>query len=179
MERLEPWRHEARGQTRKAFVGTHPTPALVLRWVVEGDLGLSSGPQSTHLHNVGDGLKERIAASDQVPDRRPIKHERLVAVRQKPRPGANEFGVGRRPTSHLFVNDYTVSAQHGLLHWMPRIRRWMFQDLASTNGSWINGTRLPVRQRSLLRSCDELQLGRMVFLFLEPCDLHRYLMGDY
>jgi len=179
VERLEPFRREARGLERPGFVRRYPTPALVLRWVVEGDLGQSAGPQSTHLHNVGGGLKERIAASEQIGDRRPIRHERLVAVAQRPGPGRTTFSVGRRKDADLFVNDYTVSSQHGTLHWMQRIGRWMFQDLHSTNGTWINGTKLPPRQRSLLRSCDELQMGRMVFLFLEPYDLHRYLVGDY
>jgi len=179
VERLDPWRREALELPRQRFIGVHPTPVLVLRWVVEGDLGQSAGPQSTHLHNVGDGLKERIAASSIVPDRRPIARERIISIKVRPNEGRHQFTVGRRPTADLFVNDYTVSVQHGVLHWVPRIKRWMFQDQGSTNGTWINGTKIPVRQRALLRSCDELQLGRMVFLFLEPYDLHRYLVGDY
>lgn len=179
MERIEPWKQEARELTRTMFSARHPTPALVLRWVAEGELGRNSGPQSTHLHSTRSGLKERIEAGQEMPDRRPVKRERLTVVKQKVPQGVNQYSVGRQPTCDMFVNDYTVSAKHGTLHWMARIQRWMFQDLDSTNGSWINGAKLPPMQRSLLRSTDELQLGRMCFLFLASDDLHRYLVGDY
>jgi hypothetical protein len=148
--------------------------------VVEGELGAAARGQSTHVHNVRASLKDRLAAGNQVPERRPIGQERLLAIRREavsPRPGV--FLVGRRADSDVCVNDYTVSSRHGRLHFMKRIGRWMFEDTDSTNGSWINGSRVPVRERALIASTDELQLGRLVFLFLGPQDLHRYLLGDY
>jgi hypothetical protein len=179
MENIDPWKREARQLTRTMFTAQHLTPALVLRWVAEGELGKNSGPQTTHLHSTRLGLAERIEAGSTVPDRRPVRRERLIVVRTKLLAKPDEYSVGRQQSCDMFVNDYTVSARHGTLHWMKRIQRWMFKDLDSTNGSWINGEPLPPQQRSLLRSTDELQLGRMCFLFLEADDLHRYLVGDY
>ena len=55
----------------------------------------------------------------------------------------------------------------------------MIEDLASTNRTYQNEAELPPHERGLLTSLDELQLGRMVFLYLEPKDLYEYLKGAY
>ncbi len=180
MERLDTWRGEARQLGRPLFTARYHRPALLLRWVVEGELGRLGGPQSTHSHNVRGSLKDRLHPKAQ-PDRRPAEQERIVAVshRAERAETASVFTVGRLPSADLFVNDYTVSSRHGRLHFMRRFSRWMLEDVGSTNGTWINGARLPPRERGLVASTDEVQLGRLVFLFLESEDLHRYLVGDY
>lgn len=181
MELLEDLRGEAKQLGRALFAARHHRPALLLRWVVEGDIGRGATAQSTHSHNVRSSLKDRLRAGAMPPDRRPIDRERVVAIRHTT--DRNDvrvsYSVGRQPTSDLFINDYTVSARHGRLHWVARVARWMFEDLGSTNGTWINGQRIPPQQRTLIQSTDEVQLGRLVFLFLEPDDLHRYLLDDY
>jgi hypothetical protein len=180
VERIDPWQHDARARTRDSFCAAHAHPVLLLRWVVEGELSDGAGGQSTHVHNVRSSLKDRLDAGNAITDRRPIGQERLLAIAHDgPSTHPGVFLVGRRGDNDVCVNDYTVSSRHGRVHWMRRIGRWMFEDTDSTNGSWINGNRLPVRQRALLESTDELQLGRLVFLFLAPDDLHRYLLGDY
>ena len=180
MERIDPWQQDARARSRDSFCAAHAHPVLLLRWVVEGELGVGAGGQSTHVHNVRASLKDRVEAGNQVPARRPIGRERLLPIASDgPTAHPGVFLVGRRADNDVCVNDYTVSSRHGRVHWMRRIGRWMFEDTASTNGTWINGKRLPVHQRALLESTDELQLGRLVFLFLFPDDLHRYLVDDY
>lgn len=180
MERLDDWRFDATAYARERFCAAHAHPVLLLRWVVKGELGSASGGQSTHVHNVRASLKDRLAAGNSVPERRPIGQERLIPIRKDVGAAQPElFIVGRRADSDVVVNDYTVSSRHGRLHRMARIGRWMYDDTNSTNGTWINGHRVPTRERSLLQSTDELQLGRLVFLFLAPDDLHRYLLGDY
>lgn len=59
--------------------------------------------------------------------------------------GALEQGVGRRHV-RLFVQDNQI----------------MVEDMDSTNGTQINGQRLPPRQPKALRDGDQLQLGRLV-----------------
>ncbi len=180
MERLDDWQYDANAHSRERFCAAHAHPVLLLRWIVKGELGAAGRGQSTHVHNVRASLKDRLAAGNQVPERRPIGQERLLAIRRKAvgsHPGL--FLMGRRADSDVCVNDYTVSSRHGRIHYMKHIGRWMYEDVGSTNGSWINGNHVPVRERALIASTDELQLGRLVFLFLEPQDLHRYLIGDY
>ena len=53
------------------------------------------------------------------------------------RPGAV---VGRRPTSDLHLNDTFVSGEHARL--TLHEGRWWVADLGSTNGTFVNGTRI-------------------------------------
>ena len=71
-----------------------------------------------------------------------------------------ETYVGREPNpshTHIVVPSDAVSREHGVF---LRIREhWLYKDLGSTNGSWING--LPVRQGQmrLIRSGDVIQVA--------------------
>ena len=106
--------------------------------------------------------------------------ERVAAV--KHRPGAtllSAYLIGRDTRCDVLLNDYTISAEHAKLHHLAQIRRWMIEDLGSTNRSNVNGADLPPFERGLLTSLDEVQLGRMVFLYLETEDLYSYLRGTY
>lgn len=179
MQRIEPWRDEARDLSRGAFRARHDLPCLVLRWVAEGELGRGATPQATHLHTVPPSLAERIAAGSAVPDRRPVDRERIAILRRDPHRNAEIYTIGRDRGCEVFVNDYTVSSRHAQLQWMERIGRWMLRDVESTNGTWLNGQRLPPHERALLASTDVVQLGRMCFLFLVADDLHSYLTGDF
>jgi pSer/pThr/pTyr-binding forkhead associated (FHA) protein len=54
---------------------------------------------------------------------------------------------------------YGVSRRHAVLLWRNEILYIM--DLDSTNGTWVNGTRLFAQQPHRLNDGDELQLGRL------------------
>ena len=180
MERIKEWRKQALSLTRDDFCFERPHPVLLLRWVVEGDLARRGGSQSTHLHNIRGSLKDRLTAGGQDPERRPVGQERLIAIRRAPGGGHQGlYLVGRTRDSDVCINDYTVSAAHGRIHFNTRIERWMYEDTTSTNGSWLNGVKVPPNEKTLLDSLDELQLGRLVFLFFSAADLHRYLTDDY
>ena len=87
--------------------------------------------------------------------------------------------IGRDTRCDVLLNDYTISAEHAKLHHIPQIQRWMLEDLGSTNKTYVNGSEIPPFQRGLLTSLDEVQLGRMVFLYLESRDLYDYLRGSF
>ena len=53
------------------------------------------------------------------------------------RPGAV---VGRRPGSDIFLNDTYMSGEHARL--TLHEGRWWLADLGSTNGTFVNGTRI-------------------------------------
>ena len=61
--------------------------------------------------------------------------------------------VGRLPSSSVPVTHPDVSREHGMLIWTGVV--WAFQDLGSSNGSWVDGLRLtsrcPVRQETTFR----------------------------
>ena len=53
------------------------------------------------------------------------------------RPGAV---VGRLPSSDIYLNDTYMSGEHARLTW--REGRWWIADLSSTNGTFVNNTRI-------------------------------------
>ncbi len=180
MQRVDPYREEALHHTLEAFRARWPMPVFLLRFVVEGDLAEHGrGPEGTMRHSVRRTLTDRMRAPAE-PGRRKVGVERLAAV--KHRPGAELMGtylIGRDTRCDVLLNDYTISAEHAKVHHLAQIGRWMVEDLGSTNRTYVNGGELPSFERALLTSLDEVQLGRMVFLYLEPKDLYPYLRGTY
>lgn len=68
--------------------------------------------------------------------------------------GQNELLVGRHLDCDVVLDDPTVSRRHARL--VFRHERWVLQDLASTNGTRVNGRRVG---RCELRPGDQLALG--------------------
>ncbi len=65
-----------------------------------------------------------------------------------------ELLIGRHQACDVVLEDLTVSRRHARL--VFRAQRWIVQDLQSTNGTIVNGTRVG---RCELRPGDALRLG--------------------
>jgi len=73
---------------------------------------------------------------------------------------ATKFMIGRGPGSHLRVGSPLVSRSHASIE--RRGRRFFLRDLASTNGSSLNGR--PVRNREVeIADGDQIQVGPLTF----------------
>lgn len=70
----------------------------------------------------------------------------------------HELVIGRSSRCDIVLANRTVSRRHARL--ILRDGKWIFQDLASTNGSHLNGRRVG---RCELRPGDELHLGEARF----------------
>lgn len=66
--------------------------------------------------------------------------------------------VGRAPDSALRLDDGSVSWRHASLRWTGR--GWELQDLGSLNGTFLNGQRVEVGARVLLRVGARLRFGQ-------------------
>lgn len=71
--------------------------------------------------------------------------------------------IGRRPTNAIILDDEFVSSEHALLAW--REGRWWLSDVASSNGTYLNGQRIV--QPVLVNWGDQIGIGRVQFR-LEP-----------
>lgn len=71
--------------------------------------------------------------------------------------GSGTLTIGREPENHVVVDSESVSRQHGCI--FEADSHWFFRDFQSTNGSWINGVKLPPGQMKLLRHGDVIQLA--------------------
>jgi pSer/pThr/pTyr-binding forkhead associated (FHA) protein len=63
--------------------------------------------------------------------------------------------IGRHADNDFVIDDRTVSRQHAAIH--REGRRWILEDLASTNGTRVNGER--VARRAPIKPGDEIGFG--------------------
>ena len=70
--------------------------------------------------------------------------------------------IGRGRTADLVLSEATISRAHALLGFKGD--RPFLQDLGSTNGTLVNGSR---EQQTMLRHGDELRMGRLVLRIVE------------
>jgi len=80
---------------------------------------------------------------------------RRAAPLQFPRGDGNLFSIGRDASCDLLIADMTVSRVHARLERTPD--GWLLTDLASTNGTRVNGWR--VRGRVPVRAGDLVSFG--------------------
>jgi EAL domain-containing protein (putative c-di-GMP-specific phosphodiesterase class I) len=88
--------------------------------------------------------------SGQLADDQPVRHVRVDEVR---------FTIGRKPESSLCIPSPTVSREHAELTVVDRAL--LLRDLGSTNGTFVNGTR--IEQPVTVHHSDLLQFGQVVF----------------
>jgi len=73
-----------------------------------------------------------------------------------------ETTVGRRPDSHVFLDDITVSRQHAVFSTEGQVTS--VRDVGSLNGTYVNRTRID--EAVLLASGDEVQVGKFKLVYL-------------
>ena len=71
--------------------------------------------------------------------RKAWQSERLPAL-LLPSPASYPYSIGRAPGSMLRLNHYTVSRTHAQLR--STEDGWKLRDLGSSNGTWVNGSRV-------------------------------------
>jgi len=74
-----------------------------------------------------------------------------------------ELLIGRELVNDIVISDADVSRKHARL--LQQAEGWLVEDLASTNGTYVNGTRLSAPQ--LLQPGDQIKLGETVELLFE------------
>ncbi len=73
-----------------------------------------------------------------------------------------EVVIGRNPTTHITLLDEGISREHALVHFDEDAPGYVIEDLASTNGTKVNGKRV---RSAVLAEGDEIQIGQTLFRF--------------
>lgn len=84
------------------------------------------------------------------------------------RADSGTVSIGREPENTVQVDSDALSRRHGYL--FNAGSQWIFCDLGSTNGSWVNGVKVEPGQLRLLRSGDVIQLADFVVRYFENLD---------
>jgi pSer/pThr/pTyr-binding forkhead associated (FHA) protein len=78
---------------------------------------------------------------------------------------ASKNVIGRGRSADIVLAEPTISREHALIGWNPD--GWYVEDLGSTNGSHVNGSRLT---RHLLKRGDEIVIGKLIVEVTLPTD---------
>src|SRR5438132_7783927 len=74
--------------------------------------------------------------------------------------GFDFLRIGRQQPAELPLNDRSISRCHAELAYAES-EGWVVRDLGSTNGTYLNGTRIGSAERAVRRR-DLIQLGNLV-----------------
>ena len=74
-----------------------------------------------------------------------------------------EIVIGRNPTTDITLLDEGISREHAMVLFDEDVPGFVIEDLASTNGTKVNGKR--VRSAPLAEG-DEIQIGQTLFRFV-------------
>ena len=102
----------------------------------------------------------------------------VVELRQVQPGPPGQVRVGRAVENDLALRDDSVSSRHAAFQIDPRTGTLLVQDLASMNGTLVNGTRLVVGQPATLFDGDVLSFGDQCFLFFYPAGLYDVLKAN-
>lgn len=80
------------------------------------------------------------------------------------RQGGNDLVKPDVDLTELNAVNYGISRIHATFLYDGRTHTLYVADLDSTNGTMLNGMRLPPKMRTVLRHGDELQLGQILFV---------------
>ena len=161
-------------QTPDDFVRFVQKPVLAGSAIHRGTLAAHRGPTAREMNRTilfepeEDG-GESVSVSDS------LKHAVYPLVKGAHATTApNFFSIGRVDTNDFIMPDYAISRQHAVFE----IKRddYVLRDCGSTNGTFLNGTRL--EKKSLhLADKDVVSFARYEFAFLQPGSLYAMLIA--
>lgn len=145
-----------------AFVQRHPDPALVIDKVAaEGGGGVDtpSGPFPQGVSSSTEILGPLAAAQQLTRMGELVNPEAQVAFLSKSE--RNPFGglvtLGRARNNDLVLGVSSVSKLHAIFTHPDE--RWLLEDDDSANGTFLNGSRLPAKQKTRVNDGDSLRFG--------------------
>ncbi len=125
-------------------------------WRLIGDVNLRA-PVDSLPARLAARLKTVVGSLEQVFGEASVEPATLLALDWDG--GRDELLLGRHQRCDVVLVDLTVSRRHARL--IYRDGRWVLRDLASTNGTFVNGVRVG---RCELRAGDQLRLGEQQLL---------------
>lgn len=75
----------------------------------------------------------------------------------------DEVVIGRNPTTQITLLDEGISREHAVVLFDEDAPGFVIEDLASTNGTKVNGKRI---RSAPLAEGDEIQIGQTLFRFV-------------
>jgi hypothetical protein len=159
---------------REDFVRFMQQPVLAGSAIHRGNLSAQKGPAAREMNRtvlfepaVTDG--ESVSVSES------LKHAIYPLVKGAQATSTGHFfAIGRTDTNDFILPDYAISKQHAVIE--IKGEGYFLRDCGSTNGTFLNGTRLGKKPVPLADK-DVVGFARYEFAFLQPASLYSMLAG--
>ncbi|MCG5051700.1 MAG: FHA domain-containing protein [Myxococcales bacterium] len=143
---------ELRTLGHQVFAVRYPCPVLVVKGV-SGNLKDSSGKGGTLVtEDIMDHLRQ---AS--------LLIGRVFLLRKGRGAAPGPVTIGRTAGNDVPIPEYSISQRHCMVR--LELQGALLSDTGSTNGTFVDGTRLLPQKPVLLGDGTEITLGRFVFVF--------------
>ena len=170
MQKIDEYRKQARSLGKERFIAEHSTPVFVPQQILAGSIARSRSKlrNATMVHHDSSAVVN------------PLSSRRAMSIENNQFGGSLADGllIGRDAGCSVTIADYTISKHHAL--WRPGKfpKPATLEDIGSSNGTWINGTKLEKSVPTSLSSGDTVRLGRIVLFYLSPRDFYDRLMSN-
>lgn len=78
-------------------------------------------------------------------------------------PDKGEVTIGRLDKNDIVLNEPRVSRKHAIIEWLEPPGVYVITDLGSSNGTYLNGKKLPVNYPGFLNDWDKIRIASAVF----------------
>lgn len=78
-------------------------------------------------------------------------------------PDKGEVSIGRSEKNDIVLNEPRVSRKHAVIEWLEPPGVYVISDLGSSNGTYLNGTKLPIHHPGFLNDRDKIRIASTVF----------------
>lgn len=168
MRFLDDYRVKASELSKERFLALFGAPVFVPTEIFSGSIKRqhTKARNATMMHFDRTGIVN------------PLRTNRAMTLGSKaPKSIRHGLMIGRDSGCAVVIADYTISKRHAL--WTPGKfpRPATLEDQGSSNGTWINGTRLEKGSPQPLESRDTVRFGRMVLTYLSGVDFYQELVS--
>ena len=108
---------------------------------------------------------------------RPIARPYFFELRKTIREHSGKVMIGRVQPNDVVINDFTISLRHACFEYHPHHQAFLLTDLGSTNGTRVEGRRLPPHQQVVIRSHSLIEFGRIKVRFLTAPHFYHWLLA--
>lgn len=145
-----------------SFLALRPGPALVFDRTEESDTGNVETPSSPFPQGVASSTEVMgpLAAAQLLTRIAELVNAQAQVgwlVKSDRNPFMGLITLGRARNNDLVIRTSTVSKLHAIFTQLEG--RWTLQDDASANGTFLNGSRLPPKQKTPIGDGDSLRFG--------------------
>jgi hypothetical protein len=179
---IEQWRDAKATMSRAQFEERYPQLFLVRIPAAISETPPSTGTSTSRVefHTMANGphfnpnLLGTLPISEPAPSPQPAVPIVLPLMKDPSNPFPDRISIGRAPNCDIVIREHSVSKLHGHFRDVT-LDTAVFTDARSANGSRVNG--MPVVPGSLvvMKSLDEMVLGRVRLKLMRAADLYRWL----